>query len=55
MLVSADSTSGYTVATLTFSGDQTLYGSLIDGNYQLTIDATKVHDSTYGDEPGRRP
>ena len=48
MLVSADSTSGNTIATLTFSGDQTLYGSLIDGNYQLTIDATKVHDSDTG-------
>ena len=46
--VLADSSSGHTVATLTWSGDQTLYGSLIDGNYQLTIDATKVHDSTTG-------
>ena len=46
--VSADGTSGKTIATLTFSGDQTQYGSLVDGNYQLTIDATKVHDSTTG-------
>ena len=48
VLVSADSTSGYTVATLTWSGSQTLYGSLVDGNYQLTIDATKVHDTALG-------
>ena len=48
VLVSADSTSGYTVATLTWSGAQTSYGSLIDGNYQLTIDATKVRDSNTG-------
>ena len=40
-----DNTSGTTVVTLTFSGDQTQYGSLIDGNYQLTIDATKVQDT----------
>ena len=46
--VSADNSSGYTVATLTFSGDQTQSGSLIDGNYKLTVDATKVHDSTTG-------
>ena len=48
VLVSADSTSGYTVATLTWSGVQTLNGSLVDGNYQLTIDATKVHDTALG-------
>ena len=48
VLVSADSTSGHTVATLTWSGAQTLNGSLIDGNYQLTIDATKVRDSDTG-------
>jgi hypothetical protein len=41
--------SGKTVVTLTFSTcDQTQFGSLIDGNYQLTIDATKVHDSDTG-------
>ena len=48
VLVSADNSSGYTVATLTWSGAQTLNGSLVDGNYQLTIDATKVRDSDTG-------
>jgi len=43
-----DNSSGNTVATLTWSGTQTAYGSLNDGNYQLTVDATKVHDSTSG-------
>ncbi len=35
---------GQTVATISFSGDQTrgLAGALIDGSYQLTIDPTKV-------------
>ena len=33
---------GKTVATLTFSGALTLNGSLMDGNYDLTIDATKA-------------
>ena len=46
--VAADNSSGHTVATLTWSGSQTLNGSLVNGNYQLTIDATKVHDTALG-------
>ncbi len=36
--------SGQTVATLTFSGDRTrgVQNALVDGNYQLTIDSTKI-------------
>ena len=48
VVVSADSTNGQTIATLTFSGDQTEYGSLIDGNYQLSIDAAKVRGNLPG-------
>jgi hypothetical protein len=33
---------GNTIAMLTFSGGFTLGGSLIDGNYDLRIDATKI-------------
>ncbi|MEM6688489.1 MAG: choice-of-anchor Q domain-containing protein, partial [Planctomycetota bacterium] len=33
---------GNTIATLTFSGDYTQGGSLIDGNYELLIDGTKI-------------
>ena len=36
---------GKTVATLTFSGGLTEYGSLKDGEYQLTVRADKVRDS----------
>ena len=36
---------GKTVATLTFSGAFTQNGSLADGNYDLTIDATKAHSA----------
>ena len=35
-------TNGHTVADLTFAGAFVQYGSLTDGNYQLTIDGTKV-------------
>ncbi len=37
-----------TVATLTFSGIRTEFGSLKDGDYQLTIDPTKVHNAAAG-------
>ena len=40
--VALDSSSGKTVATLTFSGTFTEYSSLVDGNYELRIDAAKV-------------
>ncbi|WP_438811106.1 Ig-like domain-containing protein [Rhodopirellula halodulae] len=33
---------GHTIAELTFSGSFVEYGSLVDGNYQLTIDGTKI-------------
>jgi hypothetical protein len=46
--VSTSATGGETVVTLTFSGSQTSYGSLNDGEYQLTIDGTKVQDSVSG-------
>ena len=49
--VATDNSSGHTVATLTWAGTvagQTSYDSLIDGNYQLTVDATKVHNSSSG-------
>jgi hypothetical protein len=39
---------GQTIATLTFSGDQTDYTSLKDGEYQLTVYGSKVHDSDTG-------
>ncbi|MEM6691221.1 MAG: hypothetical protein AAF664_17480, partial [Planctomycetota bacterium] len=35
--------SGNTIATLTFSGDYTHGGSLIDGNYELLIDGLKIN------------
>lgn len=31
-----------TIATLRFSGALTQFGSLVDGNYQLTIDSSKI-------------
>ena len=40
--------SGKTVATLTFSGSLTQYGSLVDGTYQLTVYGGKVHDAVTG-------
>ena len=40
--------SGETVATITFSGGLTQYGSLVDGAYQLTIYGDKVHDAVTG-------
>ena len=50
--VATDDSSGHTVATVTWStanvSGQCRYGSLVDGNYQLTIDATKVHDTASG-------
>ncbi|MCR9206818.1 MAG: Ig-like domain-containing protein [bacterium] len=33
---------GHTIADLTFSGTFVEYSSLVDGNYQLTIDGTKI-------------
>jgi len=33
---------GHTIADLTFSGTFVEYGSLVDGNYQLTIDGTNI-------------
>ncbi|XZE56749.1 hypothetical protein SH139x_002877 [Planctomycetaceae bacterium SH139] len=36
---------GRTVATLTFSGSFTQAGSLVDGNYQLQIDGSKITDA----------
>ncbi len=35
---------GHTIADLTFSGTFVEYGSLVDGNYQLTIDGTKIEN-----------
>ena len=40
--------SGETVATITFSGGLTQYGSLVDGAYQLTIYGDKVHNAVTG-------
>jgi hypothetical protein len=37
-----------TIATLTFSGTRSEFGSLKDGDYTLTIDATKVHNAAAG-------
>lgn len=37
-----------TTATLTFSGDLTEHGSLVDGNYELKIRADRVRDSVGG-------
>jgi hypothetical protein len=48
LAVSTQIVGGKTAAILTFSGGQTQYGSLADGNYQLTIDGGKVHDSDTG-------
>jgi hypothetical protein len=39
---------GCTQAVLSFSGALTQYGSLIDGNYRLTIHRQKVHDAVSG-------
>ena len=39
---------GKTIATLTFSGELTEYGSLVDGNYQLTVLGDSVHDPLSG-------
>lgn len=41
--------SGQTVATLVFDGAFTEFGSLVDGNYELIIDSSKV-TNTIGDE-----
>jgi autotransporter-associated beta strand protein len=46
--VTTNPVNGHTVATLTFSGNQTEYGSLLDGNYQLTIHGDKVRDTVSG-------
>ena len=48
---------GMTIATLTFSGALTEYGSLVDGNYQLNIRSDRVRDRRSdldldGDEDG---
>ena len=46
--VAASEVGGKTVATLTFSGGLTEYGSLKDGNYELTVHANRVRDSVTG-------
>lgn len=38
---------GRTIAALAFSGDRTAFGSLVDGNYELHLDGSKITD-TYG-------
>jgi hypothetical protein len=47
---------GNTIATLTFAGTLTNFGSLADGNYQLVVDSTKITDpygsGLDGDEDG---
>jgi hypothetical protein len=42
-LVSTQLVAGNTVATLSFSGNETQYDSLKDGRYQLTVYGNKVH------------
>jgi hypothetical protein len=37
---------GRTVATLNFSGTRVAFGSLVDGNYQLTIDGSKIKNQS---------
>ncbi|MCC9655500.1 Ig-like domain-containing protein [Rhodopirellula halodulae] len=45
---------GHTIADLTFSGSFVEYGSLVDGNYQLTIVGTKIATSrAYGIDADR--
>jgi hypothetical protein len=39
---------GYTQVMLQFSGDQTAYGSLKDGDYQLAIHGDKINDAASG-------
>ena len=48
VLFTTENVGDKTIATLTFEGDQTEYGSLVDGNYQLTILADRVHDRLGG-------
>ena len=48
VLFATEDVGGKTIATLTFKGDHTEYGSLVDGNYQLTILADRVHDRLSG-------
>ncbi|XZE54163.1 S8 family serine peptidase [Planctomycetaceae bacterium SH139] len=48
--VTTDVIDGKTVATLTFVGGAIQDDSLSDGNYVLTIDATKITDAVTGDQ-----
>jgi hypothetical protein len=47
---SLQTSGGKSTVTLTFSGNGTEYGSLADGEYQLTIHADKVHSATTDDD-----
>jgi hypothetical protein len=48
LTVSSAVVNSRTVATLTFSGVRAEFGSLVDGDYQLTVDAAKVHNAAAG-------
>lgn len=49
VVVALDISSGSTVATLTFAGNYSeASGSLVDGNYQLTIDGSKIRSTING-------
>jgi len=48
VLFSSEDVLGKTIATLTFTGDLTEYGSLVDGNYLLTTRGDRVHDRQSG-------
>jgi len=44
VLFGTEDVGGKTIATLTFDGALTEYGSLVDGHYQLTIRGDRIHD-----------
>ena len=48
LAIATQTVNGQTVATLTFSGSLTQYGSLVNGQYQLTVYGNKVHDAVTG-------
>jgi hypothetical protein len=48
LLLSPQITDGKTVVTLTFTGSLTEYGSLKDGDYQLTIHSSRIHSTNTG-------
>ena len=48
VLFGIDDVGGKTIATLTFTGALTEYGSLLDGNYQLTVRGDRIHDRETG-------